>query len=526
MSAYLNWTGSGGSDTAILSDQIQLLMEPALRAIYPELDEFLRDVMITSEGVVKDGKGMSRDWKYRQPIVSGLAGTVNMDTANTVYGGAVTEVGDNIYRHSKANVPGYPDPFEGGFPVPDNIEVTLKGLRTSLPWPVSEDDLEALPAVIGPNYSRIMMAWARQIALYRVIHHYNSDDAGKICDVAAANWAETYDAGTDIGTITFTVPNKAINNFHRGMQIDTYKSTTRTNDRSGSRVPVYVQAVDHFQNQVVCKYYDTTSQLLDANSHDDSADTLSVYLRASYGDVYPGLNTWCKSPYISDSAHPNYIATGSANFFGVDLALYPHESSLVVDCENNYLSEIFASSAIADFMDARSQYGQTVDTMVLRRGAHVGYLKGRRGLETLNRQGSNTAPLGGGTQGVKGGFAMTFDGITVTGYYSTYLREGTGFLVKKADNNFRRIVPPMSNRSQSSMPPGFGDGDGYINAMELEFMGKRLGHASEFVPVYDTSANPIDAVQMIARSRMTIVPQQFAMIKIENMAEVEATKVA
>lgn len=532
--AYLNWTGSAGTDTAILSNQIQLLMEPLLRTIYPELDEFMRGLMITSEGVVRGGREgqFSRDWKIRKPFVQGLAGTVNMDTDATVYGPAVTDIGDNQYQHSKDNLGTYPDPFEGALPVPAQIEITLRGLKASLPWPIAEDDLEALPAVIGPNYARMMQAWARQIALYRIGHFYAMSDVGKICDITIADISATETYSDPNGSLRLTVPSKAINNFHRGMQVDIYEGSDQRNlNTANARVPIYVQSVDHFKNEIKLVYNVAAADsgasgstgIIEAEGVGDT-DVIGIYLRASYGDVYPGLNTYCKATHITDSTHANYIGD-SGTFFGVTMSQYPHQSSLVVDAENNYLTEILASSALAEFMDGHGSFGQDLDTCILRRGAHVGYLKARRGLEVLNRQGSNTAALGGGTQGVKGGFAMTFDGLTVTGYYSTYLREGTMFFLKRGDNNFKRYVPPMAGRSQGGKPPGFGDGDGMINSMELEFMGRRLGHASEFVPVYGTNTNPVDAVQMIARSRMTVVPDQFAMVKIENVAEVSPTKV-
>lgn len=530
MSNYLNWTGSGGSDTALLANQMPLLIEPILQKIYTELDPFFRDSIVTSEGVVRDPK-ISRDWLIRKSLDDGeAAGVVEMATNSVVYGPTFDALGDSR-RLSKANVPGYPDPFESADSTPYQMTISLRGMRGACPWPIVEEDTDALPALIGDNYARLMTKWARQFALFRITHYYAADDSGKICDFTYTTTDESY--SDPDGVLTVTVSSKNINNFKRGMQVDVYEGATQRNlDSADARVPVYVDKVHHFQNKVYLRYKIAASSLAPGSGgmfeREGLADTNtgSIYLRASKGDVFPGLNTFCKSLGMTTTTHPNYISS-TGTLFGVVLHNHPDQQSLVVSAGNAALTESLGTKVLAKFQAHKAQYGQSVDTVLMRRGAYCGYVEARTPSERDNRQvGSNMATRSARGQGADGEFVITFNGLTCRGIFSEFLPYGKVFMVKTRDNNFKRYVPPISARQRSMAPPGFAGVLKELNGMEIQFMGKAMGHATEFVPVYDGDGEPKEAVQMLARSRTVMVPDQLACIKIEDVEETDVSLVA
>lgn len=519
MAAYLNWTGSGGSDTSLLVDGIPLLIDPLLRQTYKELDPFFFNAAVTSEGLVAAGKGLSRDWLIRKALNGQqAAGTVEMASNSVVRGPVATELGSARYRHDRASQATYPSGFDGSFGRPYEMSVGLSGMRASLGLPIAEEDTNALPAVIGDLIGNLMEQWARHLALYRVVAYYTN---GKITDAEYLTANESYSSPN--GTVTLTVSSKNINSFLTGMQVDIYEGANQRNlDVNDARVPVYVDVVDHFNNTVVLRYSVASGDLAAGTGGMlqkeglANTETMSIYLRGTYGDSFNGLDAFCKSTAITDTSHPNYY-DASAGFFGADLDQYREHQSLVVDAKSSPLTESFVSNVLMKFQAGRAQFGMTIDTILMRPGALAAYHEARLPMQrTMSDRGSQTAMNATGS-GIAGGFTMTFNGLTVNGALSNYLRSGDVFMPKIGDQNFKRYVPPTPSRFATALPPGMTAPKG----LELDMMGRALGYASENVPVISADGEPTEATQMLARSRMTILPDQLSMAKILNVNEVD-----
>lgn len=551
MANYFNWTGSGGTDTSTLENAIPLLLEAMSRPMYGEIDP-LHDMFVTSEGVVRNSQSLSRNWTITKVLEGSLRGVVGMNTDSIVYGPQLQALGSTMYRHAAANIPSLMDPWEAPYDIPYQMTITLKAQETTIPRTLADEDIDALPALVaGRTFTGLIEGWARQNALYRISHFYSASSAGILNSISVtktgtnltaaggltvATWGgsslETFTDGTDQGEFTFGIPDGNINNYHRGMILDIYSGSTRLNDNSSTRVPLYVKSVDHFNDRVTVVYYNASTSAgmiytnLEAVNAADGNYTLDIYLRASKGDAHPGLNTWNKALHIVDSAHPNYYDP-SSTFYGAALRSYPEHSSVVYDNKNGPLNETNIAGWLMEFATKRqSVFRQSLDTAVMRYGQIVEYNRSRASREVLNRDAVGGSMRELGTQGLNTRFSMTFDGIQINVVLSNFLRSGEAHILKLRENNFKRYVPPIAGNRTIGIPTIDG-GTMSLTGMEFEGLGRAIGFPTERIPIVDTSSGRFKhAVQYYARSRQAIVPDQFASIKIENIKEYSATKVS
>lgn len=514
MAGFLNYTGSGGTDTRLLAAQIPLLIEPLLMRMYPEMDPFFMDVFSTSEGVGRVSE-MSRDWKVRKVIERGLTGVVNMATSSTVFGTQREEIGSAGFRIGANTIAGYPSVTDSYTPKPYNLDIGLQGLRASVPWLIDDDDMDANPAIIGSRMTSMLMGFARHICLYAILHFY-AEGGGAIATFTFATSGDTY--STPNGTVTITIGDGAINSFVEGMIVDIFEGDNQRNIDSGTIVPLYVETVDRIQGIVILKYIRaslSTSLLQDAGLA--NGETGTIYLHKSRNDTFNGLNTFCKSNAITDTNHPNYY-NPSGDFFGVALNVYREHQSLVVDNKGRPLDEMGVVNYMQKFQSAKGIYGMGLDSAVMRPEALTEFIRARRSREVLNRGvGSGTQQLSAQGLGISTKTQITFDGITVNGYLSNYMRAGDVFLLKMGDQNFKRYTPPRSRNMPGANIPGLEMDK--VKTVEFESMGTKLGYSSEYVPIRDSNGNPVDGKMLLGRSRMAIVPDQFPMVKIENVSE-------
>lgn len=237
MASYLN-TNVGGSDTRVLDAFMPLAIERMLRVMRPKQDPFVGR-FVSAAGVEKVGgpHQISRDWKFRRAVRGALTGVTEMDTTGVVDGPAVDQL-DTFFRHNKANIGKYPDgslaPRDEGY----NIEISLKGGRSSLAVAIADHDVRALGALVGSDLDDLVEGWARQIAQYQSSHFYAQDSTGKVASFIHDDTRDSWSGTTDIGVITATLSSgDNINQFYRGQMVDLYEGATFLNeDTSNARI--------------------------------------------------------------------------------------------------------------------------------------------------------------------------------------------------------------------------------------------------------------------------------------------------
>lgn len=508
-----------------LENAIPIVLNRSLMKMYPSLDPFFK-ACVSSEGVVSSGWG--QDWHIKKVIYSGLAGVVEMSPTFSVMGDAVGEV-DNMFYLNNQTLGTYPDPRESATPEPYQMTINLNGLRATLDLTFAEMRLDQMDSKIGEIWSQKIEGFARQIAMFRINHFYSTDSNGAIC-TAPTTGGDYADAnGSNKTTVTFNPGNKAINRFVRGMQIDFHTDDAtgsgegasgngRLNETSGGvRYNFIVRSVNHLRNKVVavCEQASLSVDLhgmASANSvtHTEGSDNLVVHLRNSQGDRFNGLNT-----FMRDLDAPSTLDPGGT-LLGIDLAKYPEHQSLILDNGGAVLTEDQAAQAISKFTSAKRPWGMTVDTAVTTPGVFNAYVASRIARERVERGGNLRSAT---SQGTSGGFKVTWNGVTLDIELSDWCNQGEMYALKKADNNWKRYVPPRTPGA-GNFPGGGSDMEDLF--MEFEFVGPLAGYPGLRVPFIQSSLTT-QLTSLPGDSRMELVPDQFAGIRWVGLAEAEIT---
>lgn len=516
-----------------LDAQIEEKLNRQLTVMYPEVSEFFR-MMVTSEGVARAEFGS--DWQVRKVLQSGITGVVQMDSTFVTEGSATNDLAnDQFFQYGTQGV--YPDPLENFNPRPFRMQIGLKGALFTLPFTFADMNLDALPTAIGKIWAERVRGLARQIARTRITSFFSMDAEGQLATstVADISAVETY--SDPDGSITLTTDEKVINRFERGMQVDLYTDNSGTPQTqinfltADGRIPCVVTAVNHFRNTVRIQYRRAsgTPTITNGLFQDNLAgsggsgafsdgDVVHIFQRGfladnSYTsgdeDKFSGLNTWLRDP--SAAGDPG------GTLYGINLTNYPELTSLILDNGAAALTEQDLALMLTKFHSGRRQYGMSVDTGVTTPGVFNAFVANRIGRERIDRTNSmrKQTKLGDSQTMI-----VVVNGTEVEIMLDDNVQSGHLYFVKRADNNFKRYVPPMP-AGGGGQPEGFQAEPGLA---EVEFIGRLAGYHSARVPYRDpTTGRSTQMVEYPGHSRMEVVPDQFSGIKVTNLAEDEVT---
>jgi hypothetical protein len=400
--------------------------------------------------------------------------------------------------------------FPGATEVPHTGEVkrtlSLHKQVGNYSVPVAWKQLDMLNAAQLKKVARDLKAVAKKKLLREASSFFSAEvtaDSGNISQVLGRISAiAEHGTWTDYITITLDEEYGRIANFAKGMRVDLVATSTDTlqdgTAADGTDVRNYTHTGQQYVHLIVVdvEYLAKKITLRPVNS---VTGALPNYGSGSSGDVFQAgqaaaANDWIvpsRSTRYTTASRPFFswglenwikasgtILGGSAADSGLDLDLYSMFRSQV-KAVNASLTDDIINGYIAGYLDAYP--GEELDTIITTRGVQQQWLK-QPGLYN-NRQNYDRT---GKALSFRGGWAKIdyeFGGRVFEMIVSPMCLSKTLYGCRFNGNNVLRYGPPRIGGTDAQIGP------------ELEFLAPLGGHNGVFMPVTDSSGNPLDLLQ-------------------------------
>lgn len=512
------------------SKQIEEVINKKIDLILPTLDPCWRETIVSNQGVM-DAGSLGRDLVAIKIYRGALTGVIEQgwprgDT--TLYGDQTTPFGTTLYTQQLTRT--WPDATEGPKAAPFRLKIHLRSMLTNFMTTLGELQAEATPAFIGDVIAPALKSFAHNIAHTLCNYWYVSQNTAYSLDTITG----TVSYSNSYKTATFQLTNKCFDRFQRGQRIDIYSATnfgtsssTRINELNGTRVKVFVTAVDPLLGTVSV----TSDQILDA-SHGGQLTALASGQYLTYANSFrstafgsgggssqgafftgiAGINSWLKAGGTASGASDDTLLLGAEADATdrIDVNLYPEFKSAYWGSVGT-LTEHGLRQYLARFGAAKRPLGQSIDTLIASDGVWMNYIGQKTGREYLDRTGRVATLANEGGDGE--GFSFSFEGRTYKGYTSSYVEKNTLYGIKKGNNNWKRLVPPdPKGVTKFDQAPAF--------APFSFVMGALTGTGSPKWPILtNNGASITEGVQMPGMMRMQLVPDQPAGLKLGGVTE-------
>lgn len=494
-----------GSVFEVLDDRLPELINKMMTAYLPGEDP-LWMAQATSQGV--ESAGIGRQLYVRKNFHGSLTGEVIFDDSDSaiLFGDAATSVGTNMYLNASESFT-YPDGSGGANPAPHQMVIPLKSMKAALKMTLAEMRLDAMPDTIGEVVAPKLLGFVRNICRAHCNAFWTTDTTRYSIDTIVSARAVTTGNGysaNDTGAYELTVNRP--DRFYTGQQVDIVDpDTTPANDdlrnstsygtstyaaQEANRVRCYVDRVFEHKGKIVIKLQ---SGAWGAGGINTPTAADAIVLAQSKGKAYSGLSTWIKGD-------------DDDSIYGVDLGLHPQHQS-ILKTESGSLTEQMLRRYVTLYNTSKNKYGFMIDTFVTTPGVFNAYAANKIGEQRIMRGGSS---LNLNSEGTAEGMTFVHDGKTYNFKFSNWCDTGALYGLKLGGGNFKRYVPPST--------AGIGRMGDVPSFAEVEFVAKSLGFPTIWVPAL-SSNRLTQAIYAPCDSRMEVVPEQFASLKISGLTE-------
>jgi hypothetical protein len=305
---------------------------------------------------------------------------------------------------------------------------------------------------------------------------------------------------------------------------------------------VFVESVDELTGQITVV---AESDVLDATSSGGAIAADDLILPAGSVVVSSADSSGIKCVVVSTASGADILGSATAKLSGiagvnhwlkvtgnllgadavggtddVSVTEHPEHRSFKYSNSSSLLTEHTLRQLLRRFHAAKHKYGYYIDTLVASDGVWLGYESTKIGREMIDRTGRLSSLSSQGSEGGEGfdsGFSFTCDGKTYKGHTSTYVEGNTLYGLRLGGQNWKKYVPPEYS--------GLSNMDGAPGYAPFKFVaGALTGTSTSQLPIYDSSASGnrnmvTEGSQMPGMLRMQVVPEQFSMMKITDIAE-------
>jgi len=461
-----------------LSNLIREELPRGIRETLPKVDPVFKEIMQTSSEVLRDPIG--RDWKIRHNLETSIAGGLKWVAPL----GGVTNLGSvaEPLRQSIQLGTQQTFPTQAESPIVGNARLTLAmaKMHGNLYLPEDYFSVDVLTASLIKNVLRNIRGFAKKIAHQQAIWFY-MPLTGELATVASVSGY----AGT--AAVTFTPDNGRIRWFMNGQLVDIYNQDFSTNRTSG--IEAVVDNVDYLGKTVRLVRPDG-SAFPAGIVNGDKIVWKNCYSAGRMGPY--GLDNWIKNTgYLFDASS------------GIDVGVYSQLKSLITAVSAS-LTDNKLSQEIGKFVDAYDIY---LDTVLTTRGVTQGYLEQPefgKGEFIFDRQGKPLNYVGGWAD-----VGFVYAGRNYSWKVSPYCREETLYVIKLADKDLKRYVPPA--------PPNMAHMQDIGN--EIHFIAGLGGHGGAWKLAHASDGSTMPLVEAPCVSRCQIAPETLMGIKLTGITE-------
>lgn len=558
-----------GQESLRIEEKINRTMENLLPSMCP----VWRQHFVTSKNV-KTPNGLGRDLKTIHTFQTGLAGVIRPGINNAdlaLYGDSdnnANNLGNRLRRQTQAR--SYPSALDGAVPKTFDLGINMNSMEANLPISLAELQADNMEAVIGQVIAPKIAGFARNMAQFVCNSWFLDEDdnfelAALPADVSAEVGASSniYFSQTDSSGSVWDLMHivlsgyssgKSLDRFVTGQRVEIWNANRTLQATTASNTTVFfVHSVDELEGRITLVASDGSTLASDATTGtiDDGSSNL-FHSTATFdgGSIcYEGMDADANASNVltgSESIGKGSAAGGSAgfaNFFSVfswlkgsgnlmggqadskaiDVDEHPEFKSLIIDQQNQDMTENRLLQIMTRFHTAKAKYGQTVDTLYATDGVWTAYRESMLpGREYYDRTGRVASLM---NQGADGTFAANVNadasikieanGQSISGYTTNMLKSGQIIGIKQGGANWNCYIPP-SRKGTSS----FSQAEPFL---PFQFIANALGGRDNMFPIFDTDAAgrtvPTEWAQMPGDIRMQLVPNQPAGIRINNVGE-------
>lgn len=415
-------------------------LAPSIFEFQAQVDPVFSTAIMDSQGVMRDDIG--KDWTWKQPLVTGLAGGF-VDVEAT--GDSILTVQQQTVGYdTQSTWPGRTDMVN---PALSQRSLKLKRQRGNFAVPLQVLRADKLTAARVSYFAQILKAVVKHQA-QREANFFYSYDATNPTYFPLGTITVTAGGGAGDTSVTFTVLTGRIRRYMPGMPVDFYNPTGPAKRNTPA---MKVGEVDLLNKTV--KAYTT--------------DGAGITGTITTGDFVANRSTTASA---GPAGIENYIKASGTLFNGsVSLTSYPELKSIVVASLGSALDELALNKYIGSFFDA---YDTNLDTILTTVGVINGYIDNLSDFRQVQRNGEVLT--------LKEGWASIsyeYEGRRFKFLVSPYCASGNLYVAKQGGQNFRRLVPPKLSEAGSRKEfPG-----------DIEFVAPIFGFKNVFMPLLESS---------------------------------------
>jgi hypothetical protein len=538
------------------ADRIEEVINKNIDVMLPGVDPIWESMVTTSQGV-GPADALGKDFKILRVFQTGMTGILESGKPLDDFGlrgDDATELGARLYRQTLSQT--FPDATGGPNQNPYRLGIPMRSMVSNIMFTLGELQAEATPSFIGQIIAPKLEGFARNIAQTLCNTWYQNQNEN--LRLAAVGSVVTTSANVDnIYRVVITIDNDAIDRFYVGQRLlilediatgditsgDNQGLLVKNQDSSANIKDVFVERIDELTGEIALI---SEGDVFSGNSGSGEATAVGDQLlpAGSCSFVTTGAAKSPASKKAVQSTENGTVATAAANLSGiagvnhwlkvtgnllgtdadssnaVSVTDHPEHRSFKYSNSSALLTEHTLRQLLRRFHAAKRKYGYYIDTLVASDGVWLGYESTKIGREMIDRTGRLSSL---GTQGSEGGenfdsgFSFTCDGKTYKGHTSTYVEGNTLYGLRLGGQNWKKYVPPEYS--------GLSNMDGAPGYAPFKFVaGALTGTSTSQLPIYDSSASGnrnlvTEGSQMPGMLRMQVVPDQFCMMKITDIAE-------
>ena len=533
------------------ADRIEEVINKNIDVMLPGVDPVWENMVTTSQGV-GPADALGKDYKILRVFQTGMTGILESGKPVDdfgLFGDDSTTIGSRLHRQTLTQT--FPDPINGPNQLPYRLGVPMRSMVSNIMFTLGELQAEATPSFIGQIIAPKLEGFARNISQTLCNTWYqNQNENYRLAGVASATTS-----GSGPYKCVVTLDNNAVDRFYVGQRIviidgtqdadiagnsaeDAFVVRTAVGGAGASVVQeVYVESVDELTGQVT---FISEANTFTTNNSSGAAITVGdqilmagsvTFSTTNAGGTYNAVKCVAASSSTSNLtgiAGVNHWLKVTGNLMGddavsgeeVSVTEHPEHRSFKYSNSSALLTEHTLRQLLRRYHAAKSKYGYYIDTLVASDGVWLGYESTKIGREMIDRTGRLSSLSSQGSEGGEGydsGFSFTCDGKTYKGHTSTYVEGNTMYGLRLGGQNWKKYVPPdYSGLSNMDGAPGYAP---------FKFVaGALTGTSTSQLPIYDSSASGnrnrvTEGSQMPGMLRMQVVPEQFSMMKITDIAE-------